>query len=684
MTGDKKKAAAAPSSHSGLRWADGRSVAWVVLTIGIVLSAAAWYFAQSMVEREARFKFESAAIGVAATAQTRIRSYADLLYGVQGLFEADPEVSRAAFDDYVYSLDLPARYPGVHSIAYARLVPASAKAEYERKLSADPELIRRGYGRVAIRPAGERPDYLVLEYVEPLQVAKSALGFDLASDKKRMALIARVRDTGMPAATGRLVLAGDPSSADVGIVMRLALYRKDAFAVDVARRREAFVGLVNVTFVVHELAQHMLSGAAHEMFTLSILDTGFADSNPKPAPVELYSDAALRPSRGAIFQNSLYVDVGQRRWELKLSAPQEYFLGAANHALPWVALSAVLVVSLLLSGLIRSLAGSRQRANRLAARMTVDLLESQTKLNEEQRRTQELIEVLPNPVYFKGTDGRYLGVNKAWETYFGTARQAFLGKTVHDLYPGDPETAQRLDADDRALWNRPGTKVYETTITTPDGNTRNTIYYKATFTGSDGRTAGLIGTIVDITERKQAERRLALEHAVARLLSDSDQSSEVISKVIRVIGEALGCDCGAYWSADLRDQVMECAETWSVPIEEIVEFAASNREFKHPLHLPGGLFMRVWSSGEPVWVNDLTQRAGFRRAALADKAGLHGAFAFPVRSRSDTLGVMAFFSRASRPPDEALVGKRSRHRHSGRPLHGAQAGRRARASSRAL
>ncbi|MDP1989817.1 MAG: EAL domain-containing protein, partial [Syntrophales bacterium] len=46
---------------------------------------------------------------------------------------------------------------------------------------------------------------------------------------------------------------------------------------------------------------------------------------------------------------------------------------------------------------------------------------------------------------------------------------------------------------------------------------------------------------------------------------------------------------------------------------------------------------------------------GFRRAPLAVKAGLHGAFAFPIRSGNDILGVVEFFSLASRPPDEALL-----------------------------
>jgi diguanylate cyclase (GGDEF)-like protein/PAS domain S-box-containing protein len=628
----------------------------MVLAIGITLSIIAWFFTKTVVERDAHFKFQSATIAVTSTFQTQISSYANLLYGLQGLFQAEPSVSHAAFDRYVYALNLPLRYPDVRSVSYAHRVPAHMKADFERKLRRDPEHIRRGYRNVIINPAGERSEYFVITYIEPLHTNKTALGYDIASDEKRMALVERARDSGMPTLSGRLVLAIDQTKSETGVVMRLALYRKDAFVPDTEQRRKAFIGLANVTFVVGELAQRMLSGEGYENFTLSIQDAGYTDNDPKSAPQELYSNAALRPPQtGAVFNHSTYIDTGQRRWELKFSASREHFLRTADHVLPWAALAAVLLVSLLLGGLIHSMAGSQQRAQALAAQMTTDLRVSQARLIEEQRRTQQLIEVLPNPVYSKAADGRYLGVNKAWETFFGMPREAFLGKTVHDLYPGNPVLAQRLHEDDQALWDNPGTRSSETIITTADGKIHNAIYYKATFTGADGGIAGLIGTIVDITNRKQAEQRLTLEHDVTRLLSEADRSSGIISKIIQIIGEAFGCACGAYWIEDVEEQEMVCAESWSIPFTEIMEFTEISRQFRQPLHMSGVLFMRAWSSGEPVWISDVTQETRFRRAPLAVKAGLHGAFAFPIRSGNDTLGVMEFFSLASRPPDEALL-----------------------------
>jgi PAS domain S-box-containing protein len=134
---------------------------------------------------------------------------------------------------------------------------------------------------------------------------------------------------------------------------------------------------------------------------------------------------------------------------------------------------------------------------------------SEASLGEAQRMTQQLIEVLPNPIYFKDTEGRYLGVNRAWEAFFGTPRAMFLGKTVGDLYPDSPEIAGRLRAEDQVLWDNPGTPhMHEESIRTPDGQRHDVIYYKAMFTRADGSVAGLIGTIIDISERKRAEEAL--------------------------------------------------------------------------------------------------------------------------------------------------------------------------------
>jgi PAS domain S-box-containing protein len=129
-------------------------------------------------------------------------------------------------------------------------------------------------------------------------------------------------------------------------------------------------------------------------------------------------------------------------------------------------------------------------------------------LTEAQRIAQELIDILPVPVYLKARDGRYLGVNRAWEEFFGVGRGDFLGKQVQDLYPGSPWVAAEHLAMDEELWRNPGSQSYEIKIATRSGGARSTIYHKATFLGPDGTVAGLMGTIIDVTGRKKAKRAL--------------------------------------------------------------------------------------------------------------------------------------------------------------------------------
>jgi diguanylate cyclase (GGDEF)-like protein/PAS domain S-box-containing protein len=491
------------------------STAFVVLAIGAALSAAAAVLVAGQLEREARLKFESAVSDAKATIDSRIKAHADVVLGVRSLFIADNSVSRVEFKRYIDSLDLNRRYAGIQVIHYSRRITAAGRPAFEAMVRGDTSVDPRGYPDFAIKPAGIRP-----MYVEPMAGNERALGLDLGGDAVRLAALERTRDSGQITASGTIALALDPKRHP-GFAMRLALYQREMPLVTVAQRGEAFTGVVSASFIVIDLMRGVLSEPFLQKVHVRIHDAGFLGNPSGRAPPAaenlLFDSDRLRgrePAPQGLWEAAVPslrsvsdLEVGGRRWNLYFSARQG-FGDAFDRWLPWVVLAGGITMSLLLFGLIRSLATTGSRAVELADRITKDLRRSEASLAEAQRMTQQLIEALPNPIYFKGTDGRYLGVNRAWEAYFGTPRDAFLGKTVHDLYPGNPEIADRLRAMDQVLWDRPGTQIYETAIRTPDGQHHDAIYYKATFTRAGGGVAGLIGTIVDITERKQAEERV--------------------------------------------------------------------------------------------------------------------------------------------------------------------------------
>jgi PAS domain S-box-containing protein/putative nucleotidyltransferase with HDIG domain len=117
-----------------------------------------------------------------------------------------------------------------------------------------------------------------------------------------------------------------------------------------------------------------------------------------------------------------------------------------------------------------------------------------------------LIDALPVPVFYKDSEGRYLGCNSSFEKFFGRKREHLTGKSVYDLSP--KEIADTYHEKDLALLQNPGIQIYESIVKDMGGVVHNVIFHKATFPNMDGSVGGLIGAILDITERKKAEEEL--------------------------------------------------------------------------------------------------------------------------------------------------------------------------------
>src|SRR6266853_3007151 len=149
-----------PMRHPWLRWA--------VLAASLAFSAASTYYFSIQVRQEARSRFGTVAIGVANDVQSRIRAYGDVLYALRGLFDASDKVTRDEFHQFAQALSLGERYPGVTNISFASRVPHAKKLEFERAVRAETSPIVKGLPQFAIKPPGERPEYAVLTYIEPM------------------------------------------------------------------------------------------------------------------------------------------------------------------------------------------------------------------------------------------------------------------------------------------------------------------------------------------------------------------------------------------------------------------------------------------------------------------------------------------------------------------------------------
>ncbi|HYS42670.1 MAG TPA: PAS domain-containing protein, partial [Geobacteraceae bacterium] len=127
-------------------------------------------------------------------------------------------------------------------------------------------------------------------------------------------------------------------------------------------------------------------------------------------------------------------------------------------------------------------------------------------LEGQARFLQKLIDTIPSPIFYKDAQYRFVGCNAAFEECIGLAREQVIGKTFHEFLPRElADTYHRKDVE---LFEHPGIQVYEAEIQCATGCRRDVIFSKATLTGTGDILAGMVGVVIDITERKVSEDKI--------------------------------------------------------------------------------------------------------------------------------------------------------------------------------
>jgi signal transduction histidine kinase len=314
----------------------------------------------------------------------------------------------------VNNLDLVRRYPGYDVVNFAAHVPHANKDQFEAAVRADTSIQAHGYPGFAIRPAGERPEYFVIIYVEPMQGFEFAFGLDLGANPAVQgtdaaaltALQHQARDSGELTASGRPIRIKSKQREYTGLAIRIAVYQSGRPLRTVEERRTAYLGSVGAGIDVDQLMQNIVSAEQAKRLRIQIYDSGVAQGTkptriPNEAPM-LYDSArnslsmpqaTLEPEEPVHFRQTLALDFGGRNWAIDVSASRSLVLGRTDELLPALLMVGGLLFSASLASVFHFLSRSRRHALVIAQVMTKDL---RAAAQRSQCLTRRLVEVQEN------------------------------------------------------------------------------------------------------------------------------------------------------------------------------------------------------------------------------------------------------------------------------------------------
>src|SRR2546427_2243550 len=353
-----------PMRHRWLRWA--------VLAASLAFSAASAYYFSVQVRQEALSRFETVAVGVANDVHSRIRAYGDVLFPLRGLFDSSNEVTRDEFHQFAQALSLGERYPGVTNISFSFRIPHARKLQFERAVRAEKSPLVKGLPEFAIKPPGERPEYAVLSYLEPMGKNVAAWGLDLNADPLRRSAVDRARDSGQISASSGVTLLRDGNASVASTLLRLAVYRGGGVPGSVDERQRLYSGMVGSAVRVGEMIDATLSKEVLARTQLQIYEAGGAPGEGTARDTLLFDSASPGAAAAAPGEFSGYgvtrrLAVGDREWRLRIVPRKDPvdFLDKAGIA---AILAALLAISALLFWLMTSVAVSESRGAELAQR----------------------------------------------------------------------------------------------------------------------------------------------------------------------------------------------------------------------------------------------------------------------------------------------------------------------------